>query len=114
MADGFVQIQPLERDPSLIPAGQEPISNGTPKICGLDVGSTTCKYTLVGASGEILAQAYERHNTKQAEKVLEFLTRIEKDHGLTPEVDRVFITGSGAGVIAPLVGGKFVQEVVAV
>ena len=61
-----------------------------------------------------MAQAYERHNTKQAEKVLEFLTRLEREHGLTPQQDRVFFTGSGAGLIAPLVGGKVVQEVVAV
>ncbi|HEY6339079.1 MAG TPA: BadF/BadG/BcrA/BcrD ATPase family protein [Candidatus Sulfotelmatobacter sp.] len=114
--DGLIQIQPIEADPSLnkpvraasaVPAGKA-------KIVGLDVGSTTCKYSIAAPSGELLGQAYERHNTKQAEKVLDFLTRLEKDHGLTPEVDRVFFTGSGAGLIAPLVGGKVIQEVVAV
>jgi predicted CoA-substrate-specific enzyme activase len=115
MAEGFIQIQPLEQDPSLIkPAPQRAAPTGTGKICGLDVGSTTCKYSIATASGEILGQAYERHNTKQAEKVLDFLNRMEKDHGFTPEKDRVFFTGSGAGLIAPLVGGKVVQEVVAV
>jgi predicted CoA-substrate-specific enzyme activase len=84
------------------------------KLCGIDVGSTTCKYVIASGSGDVLAQAYERHNTKQAEKVLDFLTRLEKDHGLTPERDRIFFTGSGAGLIAPLVGGKVIQEVVAV
>ena len=78
------------------------------------MGSTTCKYSIATASGELLGQAYERHNTKQAEKILDFLTRLEKEHGFTPEQDRVFFTGSGAGLIAPLVGGKVVQEVVAV
>src|SRR5580658_719584 len=114
--DGFVQIQPLEGSLSLAkPAGPEvPMPRGTGKICGLDVGSTTCKYSIATASGELLGQAYERHNTKQAEKVLDFLTRLEKDHGFTPEQDRVFFTGSGAGIIAPLVGGKVIQEVVAV
>lgn len=113
--EGFIQIQPLEHDPSLIkPAPAPVVSTGTGKICGLDVGSTTCKYSIAQASGELLGQAYERHNTKQAEKVLDFLTRMEKEHGFTPEVDRVFFTGSGAGLIAPLVGGKVVQEVVAV
>jgi len=114
MAEGFIQIQPLEGDASLLKPAREDIPTGTVKICGLDVGSTTCKYSIASASGEILGQAYERHNTKQAEKVLDFLTRLEKDHGLTPEVDRVFFTGSGAGLIAPLVGGKVIQEVVAV
>ncbi len=113
--EGFIQIQPLEQDPSLIKAAPAPVvSAGTGKICGLDVGSTTCKYSIATASGEVLGQAYERHNTKQAEKILDFLNRLEKDHGLTPERDRVFFTGSGAGLIAPLVGGKVVQEVVAV
>jgi predicted CoA-substrate-specific enzyme activase len=80
----------------------------------MDVGSTTCKYVLSTAAGEVLSQAYERHNTKQAEKVLDFLTRMEKQFGLQPEVDRVFFTGSGAGIIAPFVGARLVQEVVAV
>ncbi len=83
-------------------------------ICGIDVGSTTCKYVLSSPTGELLAQAYERHHTKQAEKVLEFLKRLEDDHGLMPERDRVFFTGSGAGLTAQLVGGKVIQEVVAV
>src|SRR5437588_262598 len=83
-------------------------------VCGIDVGSTTCKYVLASSDGEVLAQAYERHNTKQAEKVLEFLARLESEYGLTPERDRIFFTGSGAGIIAPLVGGKVIQEVLAV
>jgi predicted CoA-substrate-specific enzyme activase len=82
-------------------------------LCGIDVGSTTCKYVL-WSGGQILAQAYERHNTRQAEKVLDFLTHLEKEHGLTPQRDQVFFTGSGAGEIAPHVGGRMVQEVVAV
>src|SRR5271165_6877945 len=114
--DGFIQIQPLEGSLSLLkpPEPEIPVPARKGKICGLDVGSTTCKYTIAMASGELLGQAYERHNTKQAEKVLDFLTRMEKEHGFTPEVDRVFFTGSGAGLIAPLVGGKVIQEVVAV
>ncbi|HZL85743.1 MAG TPA: BadF/BadG/BcrA/BcrD ATPase family protein [Candidatus Krumholzibacteria bacterium] len=94
------------------------VASGTPSatamICGIDVGSTTCKYLLATSKGETVAQAYERHNTRQAEKVLEFLRRLEQEHGLTAGRDHVFFTGSGAGLIAPLVGGKIVQEVVAV
>lgn len=83
-------------------------------ICGIDVGSTTCKYVLASSTGDVLARAYERHNTKQGEKVLEFLTKLESEHGFTPERDHVFCTGSGSGLISPLIGGKVVQEVVAV
>jgi predicted CoA-substrate-specific enzyme activase len=118
MADGnFVQIAPLMRDPGIVeiqtPQKMSPAANGA-KICGIDVGSTTCKYVLASADGEVISQAYERHNTKQAEKVLQFLSRLESQHGLTPKLDRVFFTGSGAGLIAPLAGAKVIQEVVAV
>jgi len=82
-------------------------------LCGIDVGSTTCKYVL-SSGGQILAQAYERHDTKQAEKVLQFLAHLEQKFNLTPGRDQVFFTGSGAGEIAHFVGGKMVQEVVAV
>jgi predicted CoA-substrate-specific enzyme activase len=115
-SDGLVQLRPLgdRRAPS--PSARPGTTAGAApsRTCGIDVGSTTCKYVLASASGEVLARAYERHDTKQAEKVLDFLARLETEHGLTPERDRIFFTGSGSGLIAPLVGGKVVQEVVAV
>jgi predicted CoA-substrate-specific enzyme activase len=83
-------------------------------ICAIDVGSTTCKFVLASPSGEVEARSYERHNTRQAEKVLEFLAGLEERHGLTPGRDRIAFTGSGAGLLAPLVGARTVQEVVAV
>jgi len=113
----LLQIQPLAVDPLTVQASaapEAPVREGAGMLCGIDVGSTTCKYVLASASGELLAKAYERHNTKQAEKVLDFLSGLESEHGLTPERDRIFFTGSGAGIIAPLVGGKIIQEVVAV
>jgi len=113
----LLQIQPLAVDPLTVQtseAPEAPVREGAGMLCGIDVGSTTCKYVLASASGELLAKAYERHNTKQAEKVLDFLSGLESEHGLTPERDRIFFTGSGAGIIAPLVGGKIIQEVVAV
>jgi predicted CoA-substrate-specific enzyme activase len=80
---------------------------------GIDVGSTTVK--AVAMQGDTLAwQDYARHDTRQAERVLEFLARLEAERGLAPARDRVFITGSGAGLIAPLIGARPVQEVVAV
>ena len=113
----LLQIQPLAVDPLTVQTSEAPgapVREGAGMLCGIDVGSTTCKYVLASASGEVLAQAYERHNTKQGEKVLDFLSCLESEHGLTPERDRIFFTGSGAGIIAPLVGGKIIQEVVAV
>ncbi len=83
------------------------------KIAGVDVGSTTVK-AIVMENDRVLWKDYERHNTKQAERVLEFLARMESDCGMAPQEARVFFTGSGAGLIGPLVGGKLIQEVVAV
>jgi predicted CoA-substrate-specific enzyme activase len=83
------------------------------KLAGIDVGSTTVKAVLVD-DGRVLWRDYQRHDTRQAEKVLEFVTRMESEAGLEVGRDRVFFTGSGAGFIAPLAGGKIIQEVVAV
>ena len=49
-----------------IPSPQ--VFEGESLLCGLDVGSTTCKYVLAAPRGNVLAQAYERHNTRQAKK----------------------------------------------
>src|SRR5574341_1144155 len=81
-------------------------------IVGLDVGSTTVK-AAVANGDEVVWKDYKRHNTKQAEMVLEFLGRIEAECGLSAGRDRIILTGSGAGIVGPLLGGKHVQEVVA-
>ena len=84
-------------------------------MVGLDVGSTTVKAVVVDtATDAILWQDYQRHETRQPEKVLEFLRRMESDAGIMRENTRVFVTGSGGGPIAEMIGAKFVQEVHAV
>ena len=83
------------------------------KLIGMDVGSTTVKAVVV-EDGRVTWQDYQRHNTRQAEKVFEFLERMEREGGVAAGRDRIFFTGSGAGFLAPLAGGKLVQEVVAV
>ena len=46
-------------------------------IVGLDVGSTTVKAVIVDpATKDILWSDYQRHHTKQAECVLDFMVRI--------------------------------------
>src|SRR5215213_1420498 len=82
---------------------------------GLDVGSTTVKAVVVDpASDEIIWSDYQRHDTKQPEKCLEFLKRIEGEFPVPYENVRIFITGSGGSGVAPRIGAKFVQEVNAV
>ena len=45
-------------------------------LVGLDVGSTTVKAIVAESrTDEIVWQDYQRHETKQPEKVLEFLQR---------------------------------------
>ncbi len=84
-------------------------------LVGLDVGSTTVKAVVVDAATDaILWQDYQRHETRQPEKVLEFLRRMETQAGITCENARVFVTGSGGGPLAEMIGAKFVQEVHAV
>src|ERR1700693_6472364 len=94
---------------------QKPHDHHPQFLVGLDVGSTTVKATVVdAATDEILWQDYQRHETKQPEKTLEFLRRIEAEIGVNSANTRMFVTGSGGGVLAELIGAKFVQEVTAV
>lgn len=84
-------------------------------LVGLDVGSTTVKAVVVDAdTDELIWSDYQRHETRQPEKTLEFLERMEREVGIGPDSTRVFVTGSGGGTLAPHIGGKFVQEVTAV
>jgi len=84
-------------------------------LVGLDVGSTTVKAVVADAvSDEMLWCDYQRHETKQPEKSLEFLRRMEAEVGISRHNTRMFMTGSGGGSIADQIGAKFVQEVTAV
>src|SRR5438552_14181003 len=84
-------------------------------LVGIDVGSTTVKAVAVDpATDQMIWSDYQRHETKQPEKTLEFLGRLEADLQIVAGNCRMFITGSGGSNLAPLVGAKFVQEVTAV
>src|SRR5580704_2249504 len=92
-----------------------PMDFATKFMVGLDVGSTTVKAIVVeAATDQVLWQDYQRHETKQPEKTLEFLQRMESEVGISPQNTRMFMTGSGGGNIAEQIGAKFVQEVTAV
>jgi predicted CoA-substrate-specific enzyme activase len=85
-------------------------------LIGMDVGSTTVKSVVVdAATDQIIWSDYQRHDTKQPEKVLEFLKRFETEiDGFHPSLSRIFITGSGGNGMTKFLGAKFVQEVNAV
>src|SRR5215510_7841160 len=87
----------------------------TQYLVGLDVGSTTVKAVAIDATtDEMVWSDYQRHETKQPEKTLEFLQRLEADLQIGAGNCRMFITGSGGNTLAPKIGAKFVQEVTAV
>jgi activator of 2-hydroxyglutaryl-CoA dehydratase len=80
---------------------QKPHDHHTQFLVGLDVGSTTVKATVVdAATDKILWQDYQRHETKQPEKTLEFLRRMEEEVGINRHNTRMFMTGSGGSGIA--------------
>ncbi|MCA9565750.1 MAG: CoA activase, partial [Myxococcales bacterium] len=85
-------------------------------VIGIDVGSTTVKAVCVDAdSRELLWSDYQRHETRQAEKVLELLVSIGSAFPEVATSDiRVFVTGSGSAPLAEPLGARFVQEVNAV
>jgi len=85
-------------------------------IIGMDVGSTTVKAVVADpATGRIVWQDYQRHETRQPEKALEFLRRIEAEvAGFERGRTRIFVTGSGGATVGKYIGAKFVQEVTAV
>ena len=91
-------------------------SRTAPVVVGVDVGSTTVKAVVLDPdTREILWSHYERHNTKQPEKVHEMLGNIGTFFSDSPPAAwRMFVTGSGAAPLASHLGAKFVQEVNAV
>src|SRR6202522_1534355 len=112
-ATPLIQITPLEPPPRPLPP--RPHDHQTKFLVGLDVGSTTVKAVVVDTNtDQVLWQDYQRHETKQPEKTLEFLKRMESEAGINPHNSRIFMTGSGGGPICDQIGAKFVQEVTAV
>src|SRR6185295_17564218 len=65
-------------------------------VVGIDVGSTTVKAVVIDPSTkEILWSDYQRHETRQAEKVLELLVALGGEFQDIPRENiRTFITGS--------------------
>ena len=113
----LIQIAGLEPQVSIQEAkhAHKPHDHSTQFLVGLDVGSTTVKAVVIdAATDKVLWQDYQRHETKQPEKTLEFLKRIESEVGIDRHNTRMFMTGSGGGGIADQIGAKFVQEVTAV
>lgn len=83
---------------------------------GLDVGSTTIKAVVFDTDvDQVLWKSYQRHETRQPGKALEYLQQIQAEFPQVPREDiQIFMTGSGAGSLCEIIGARFVQEVNAV
>ena len=79
---------------------------------GVDVGSTTVKAVVMETSGETLWKKYQRHNTRLATVVREFLQAIEET--FPGRALEIFVTGSGGRAVAPHLNALLVPEVNAV
>ncbi len=100
-------------DTDILPSTQQ-TSDATTIAIGVDIGSTTVKAVVCDPDSlEILWSDYQRHETRQPEKVRDFLVRIGHAFPKARDV-RVFMTGSGSGPLCAPTGARFVQEVNAV
>ena len=82
---------------------------------GIDIGSTTVKLVACDAKTDsIIWKTYQRHETRQADKLLECLNNFRTEHPFRDKDINVYMTGSGGMTLAPILGARFVQEVSAV
>ncbi len=79
------------------------------KRLGLDIGSTTIKYVVLGEQNEILFSSYERHLSRIAEMTAGCLRRIIEQTGDTEM--HISISGSAGMGLAEALGLPFAQEV---
>jgi predicted CoA-substrate-specific enzyme activase len=78
---------------------------------GLDVGSTTAKIAVMDANGQLVYNAYRRHNTKITEAVCTFFDEVKEKLGNCRV--SAMVTGSAGIGISEAARIPFVQEVVA-
>ncbi len=79
---------------------------------GVDVGSTTVKAVALDAAGNLIAHRYYRAHGKPRTAILQAAHDVFR-HVDPSAVAGVGLTGSGGGPIAPLIGGRHVNELIA-
>ncbi|MGB0639337.1 MAG: hypothetical protein ACPGTU_08395, partial [Myxococcota bacterium] len=82
------------------------MSKHTRIAVGIDIGSTTVKAVVCDPDSlEILWSDYQRHETRQPEKTLDFLVTIGQQFPNATDI-RIFCTGSGSSPLAEPTGAK--------
>lgn len=76
---------------------------------GVDIGSISVNFVVIGEDGTILHNRYVRHRGRAFDVGRECLRDALRDY----DVDFVAVTGTGAPAFAPLIGGSMVNEIVA-
>ncbi|MBN1956216.1 MAG: CoA activase [Anaerolineae bacterium] len=84
----------------------------TPLYLGIDVGSTTVKVVVTDGAGSLLDHAYRRAHGQPGRVLLEALEELAQRYDLL-HVRGIGVTGSGGNLLAPLLGGLRVNELVA-
>jgi predicted CoA-substrate-specific enzyme activase len=100
-----------------MPSQSQDYSGGASEITGtmwvgIDVGSTTAKIAVLEPlQKKLLFWKYRRHFSRQAETVAALLSEV---HEAFPRaIIKTSICGSGAEPLAAIIGGCFIQEVIA-
>jgi predicted CoA-substrate-specific enzyme activase len=79
---------------------------------GMDVGSVSVNLAVLSPEGEVLREEYRRHHGEPYRVALELLKSMEPEFPL-PKCRLAAFTGLGGKVLAELLGGVFVNEVIA-
>jgi predicted CoA-substrate-specific enzyme activase len=77
---------------------------------GLDIGSTTTKYALIDANGEIIHKRYVPTQGKPVETVQGLLAHLQSEAGVHLEVLGVAATGSGRNVVGDFLKADLVID----
>ena len=78
---------------------------------GVDIGSVSVNLVVVDEKGQVIEDRYVRHVGKPMQKAGELLEGVQAAYG--SQIDFVATTGTGAKMLAPLVGASFTNEIIA-
>lgn len=81
-----------------------------PAVLGIDIGSTTTKYALIGAQGELLAKRYVPTRGKPLEVTQELVAGLAAQAGSGVSVQGIATTGSGRHVVGEYIGADLVLD----
>jgi predicted CoA-substrate-specific enzyme activase len=79
---------------------------------GIDVGSVSINLTLLHSDGQVLREEYRRHHGEPYRVALELLNSLPPEFPLE-DCRLAAFTGMGGKVLAEVLGGTFVNEVIA-